>query len=61
MRLGSKRLDELKILIKKQTGQILTDEEAQKVGLSIMRFVYLKKILNQEIRNLKEKSDDKSR
>jgi hypothetical protein len=61
MRLGSKRLDELKILIKKQTGQILTDEEAQKVGLSIMRFVYLKKILNQEIRNIKEKSDDKSR
>jgi hypothetical protein len=61
MRLSSKRINELKIIIKKQTGQMLTDEEAQIVGLSIMRFVYWKKILNQEIRRLKENSNDKSR
>lgn len=42
IRLSPKRIKELQKLLKEQTGKDYSDEEAQKAGLAIMRFVLAK-------------------
>jgi hypothetical protein len=42
MRLSKKRVKELQVLIYEQIGKTLTDEEAQLVGLAIVRFMLAK-------------------
>lgn len=48
-RISPKRIKELQKLLKEQTGRDYTDEEAQKAGLSIMRFVVAKEKRKQEL------------
>lgn len=38
MRLSKQRIQELKKLLKEQTGKDYSDEEAQQAGLAIIRF-----------------------
>lgn len=42
IRLSPERIKELQKLLKEQTGKDYSDEEAQKAGLAIMRFVMVK-------------------
>jgi hypothetical protein len=60
VRISPERLQELKKLLKEQTGKDYSDEEAQEAGLAIMRFVVVKenrrKELNQKAVSKKLKS-----
>lgn len=47
-RISPERLKELKKLLKEQTGKDYSDEEAQKTGLAIMRFVLAKEQRRQD-------------
>ena len=47
-RISKQRIEELKKLLKEQTGKDYSDEEAQEAGLAITRFVAVKEIRNKE-------------
>jgi hypothetical protein len=49
MRLSTKSIKDLQVILTDQFGLKLSDEEAQEAGLSIMRFVSAKYIRAQEL------------
>lgn len=56
VRISPERVRELQKLLKEQTGKDYTDEEAQKAGLDIMRFIVAKERRRQELaKNLDKK------
>lgn len=61
MRLSDERIKALQILLKERTGQDYTDEEAQKAGMDIMRFVIAKAQREQKLANNKENNDEQQR
>ncbi len=54
MRLSSKHIKKLQLLLKEIHGLDYTDEQAQEAGMAIMRFVQVKAQRTQELANLKE-------
>ena len=51
MRLSNERIKSLQILLNDKYGLELTNEEAQKAGMAIMRFVLAKAQREQELTN----------
>jgi hypothetical protein len=54
VRISPERIKELQKLLKEQTGKDYSDEEAQKAGLNIMRFVVVKERRRQELSKLQK-------
>ncbi len=48
VRISPERIEELKKLLKEQTGKDYSDEEAQEAGQAIMRFVLAKEKQKQQ-------------
>lgn len=51
MRISEKQIKELQTLLLEVTGKEYPPEETQAAGLAIMRFVYVKKLREQQFNN----------
>ena len=59
MRLSNEQIKALQTLLKEQLSLVYTDEEAQKAGLAIMRFVLAKKSREINLTKPEEVCNDK--
>jgi hypothetical protein len=59
MKLSGERIKSLQVLLKEQTGQDYTEQQAQEAGMAIMRFVIVKAQRKRELAKFKENEDGK--